>query len=161
MGVAGCMWLQYLHRQHTVDLRVYHEAHRVLANRAIHWIMIPVECGSLFWILALMILPKMFRLLWCVGLFMGGLSLFLARNKAVGIACLLFHLGTVQGCIWLNQYFEPWECLVWASVAWTMAWFFQVCIGHWVIEGNQPNVANMESISVLAVCQSVLIAWST
>jgi hypothetical protein len=97
MGVAGCLSLQRLHRQHNVDLRVYQEAHRVLANRAIHWIMIPVECGSLFGILALMILPNMYLLLWCVGLLLGVLSLCLARNRAVGLACLLFHLGTVQG----------------------------------------------------------------
>ena len=157
----GTWWLQCLRRQHEADLRIYQQAHRVLANRAIHWIMIPVECGCLFWILALMIRRNMFLLLWCVGLLLGGLSLVLARNNALGIACLLFHMGTVQGCIWITQYLEPQASLIGVVTAWTMAWLFQVCIGHWVIEGNQPNVANVESISILAVCQSVLIAWSS
>jgi hypothetical protein len=107
--------------------------------------------------------------LWCVGALLGGLSLLLAsrRNRiGIGIGCFLYHLGAVYLSLRVTQHYhqyslKPQMSLALALIAWSMAWFFQVFIGHWLIEGNQPNVANMDSVSLLAMCQSVLIAWST
>jgi len=153
-------WTQSLRCQHAEDLRIYQQAHQILSNRILHWIMIPIECGSIFLLLALMI-PNL--LLWCIGLSLGGLSILIVRKKkfTIGIASCLFHIGTVPICIWIVDHWGPPTCLLGALVAWTMAWFFQVCIGHWILEGNQPNVADMQSVSYLAMCQSVLISWST
>lgn len=134
-------------------------AHRALANRAIHWVMIPIECWSFFVILA-SIVPN--AMLWGAGILLGGLSVLLARRRfGLGIGCFLFHIAAVYHCLWVTQPLEPRTSFLVALTAWTVAWFFQVCIGHWVIERNQPNVANLESVSLLAMCQSVLLAWST
>ena len=48
-------------------------------------------------------------------------------------------------------------------MAWTVAWTLQIVVGHWVWEQNRPNVSpsTFNQVSYLAMCQSVLIAWSS
>ena len=45
-------------------------------------------------------------------------------------------------------------------VVWTLSWTLQVGVGHALLEGNSPNLANPEDVSLLAVATSVLLAWT-
>lgn len=53
------------------------------------------------------------------------------------------------------------DFLIVIVTAWSVSWIVQVGVGHWMWERNQPNVANIQHVSLLAMCQSVLIAWSS
>lgn len=96
-----------------------------------------------------------------VGMGLGILSLLISTNIFVGILTFLFHSVASWTCVQLqNSYGNTYALLV-AAISWTVAWMVQVGVGHWVLEGNQPNVSNMTEVSYLAMCQSVLIAWSS
>lgn len=155
--------MKILHTQHAEDLHSYRSSHRHLTNRHIHWVMVPLECWSLFSMISLFI-PMPLAL--CVGVLLGSVSVTLATHRGlrgVGAVCFLFHIGTVFSCEWiLNELEDPKYVAFLASSAWTVAWFLQVCIGHWVIERNQPTIADSKSsVSPLAMLFSVLIVWSS
>ena len=44
---------------------------------------------------------------------------------------------------------------------WTLSWVLQVGLGHYLIEGNQPNLASPSDVSTLSVVTSVLLAWKS
>jgi uncharacterized membrane protein YGL010W len=50
---------------------------------------------------------------------------------------------------------------LYAVVCWTVAWVIQVGIGHYYLERNEPNIANMSDVSFLSMVLSVLISWSS
>ena len=48
-------------------------------------------------------------------------------------------------------------------MAWIVSWTLQIFVGHWMWEQNRPNISpsTVNEVSYLAMCQSVLIAWSS
>lgn len=182
--------IRHLHEQHTVDLKVYRSAHREWKNRVLHWYLIPVECWAallFLWILVtfltnemdsssmlqrhhhytsstvlvssvLRLVPKYTTIL------LGLLSLVIATNSWIGLATFLYHIAVLWSCEALMDRCDQgylWLATGIAGVAWTLAWAVQVGVGHLVFERNLPNVANIQQVSYLAMCQSVLIAWSS
>ena len=111
-----------------------------------------------------------------VGVGFGFLSLAISTQMWIGVACVIFHVFAVLSCYYLvlavqetttrttdtDTYCQETVLLTSIGVGtWTAAWVFQVGAGHWICEQNQPNVANMDEVSWLAMVQSVLIAWSS
>mmetsp|Transcript_28656 Transcript_28656/g.61467 ORF Transcript_28656/g.61467 Transcript_28656/m.61467 type:complete len:225 (-) Transcript_28656:1309-1983(-) len=113
---------------------------------------------------------------------LGCLSLLIATNASTGIATFLFHLFLVRLCdgfvpmqIQMQMKMEPelpqnndhrhrdlWEVSAIVGLSWTVAWIVQVGVGHALFEKNLPNIVNpSDNVSYLAMCQSVLIAWSS
>lgn len=79
----------------------------------------------------------------------------------IGIIAAAFHLALVPYSLAIiTQRGSHVACVV-AMVAWTLAWSLQVGIGHYLIEGNQPTIANKDQVSVLAMVTSVVIAWKS
>lgn len=111
-----------------------------------------------------------------VGVGLGFLPLAISTQMWIGVACAIFHVIAVLSCYSLilvvheastrtadtDSYCQETVLLTSIGVGtWTVAWIFQVGLGHWICEKNQPNVANMDEVSWLAMVQSVLIAWSS
>ena len=79
----------------------------------------------------------------------------------IGIIAAAFHLALVPYSLAIiTQWGSHVACLV-AMVAWTLAWSLQVGIGHYLIEGNQPTIANKDQVSALAMVTSIVIAWKS
>ncbi len=147
-----------LQRQHKLDLKIYRSAHTVWKNRVLHWFLIPVECWSAF-LISFVFLPPW--LPWLVALVLGLTAFCIATDARIGLSCFLFHIVVIGSCCeTIETLGTTWTVLV-ALISWTFAWTIQVGVGHWLWEQNDPNVASMKSISLLAMCQSVLIAWSS
>lgn len=164
---------QSLREQHVIDLHIYRAHHTNLANRILHWILIPVETAAFWWWIAsgwslsrrCARRPLVPFILYGTGL----LALGMAPPQPYGVA--------VVSCLWhvaLGRWIQQQQQTQWwgtpptvktnlsrAAVAWIIAWTVQVGIGHGLLEQNQPNVANMEDVSWLAMILSVLIAWSS
>lgn len=168
--------LQSLSKQHEIDLEIYQRAHTEWKNRLLHSILIPVEAFSflLFLAVALSIVGTrrqtkdagkrnksliMQAIGWTTGLVSLAITGF--DNVSIGTASLLFHLAAVAVCDKLVREKGTWRASVIAASSWTIAWSLQVGVGHWLFENNQPNIANMNEVSWLAMTQSVLIAWSS
>mmetsp|Transcript_66344 Transcript_66344/g.185482 ORF Transcript_66344/g.185482 Transcript_66344/m.185482 type:complete len:157 (+) Transcript_66344:208-678(+) len=147
-----------LNQQHQRDLKVYRSAHQDYRNRFLHWFMIPAECWS-FFLLCMCIAPSYFCFL--IGLGLGVLSVAIATDAVIGWACFFFHIFVVATCQSTAEALGMINTIILALSTWTIAWIFQVCVGHWIWEKNEPNIANRHSVSVLSICQSVLIAWSS
>ena len=150
--------VEKLKRRHVIDLKIYRLAHCHPFNRFLHWILIPIECWSALLLCAL-IFPKSLTVL--IGIALGALSLILSTNTIVGMATFLFHVASLVLIHQIQEMYCPMEAFGIATTAWTLAWALQVGVGHWMIEKNQPNVANVQNVSYLALVQSVLIAWSS
>jgi uncharacterized membrane protein YGL010W len=164
-----------LQSQHEMDLEIYRTAHTEWRNRILHWILIPVEAFSFLIFLAVALSLSigttrrqkdgsfdsfiMKALGWTTGLV--SLAITRADNLTIGTASLLFHLAAVAVCDKLVREKGSRKAILIAASAWTIAWSLQVFVGHWLLENNQPNVANMNQVSWLAMSQSVLIAWSS
>jgi uncharacterized membrane protein YGL010W len=149
--MKGFGFMTSLGRQHEVDLIVYRSAHQLWKNRALHWVLIPVECWSLF-LVAYALLPPWIPFL--VAIFLGVMAFWLALYPKIGFACLVFHIMVIGSCSTIIEHWKTWETLSLASIAWIFSWTVQVGVGHWLWEKNDPNVANMASVSWLAMCQS-------
>ena len=147
--------LQSRHRQ---DLKIYRQAHQEWKNRMLHIILIPAECWSAL-LLGLLIFPSSMILF--VGIALACLSLVLATNPTIGAATFLFHGSALWTGLAIVASRDLWEAWVICMSLWTIAWALQVVVGHCIWERNDPNVANLPSVSILAMCQSVLIAWSS
>jgi len=121
----------------------------------------------------------------CIGWTVGLISLLIApaESRWAGVASLVFHVASSR---LVRRFFTDTATadlqlrpkqrigdrnatvrrmssrpLLFVSVGlWVFAWLMQVVVGHWLWEGNQPNVANVSEVSWLAMTQSVLIAWS-
>jgi hypothetical protein len=172
--------LQSLSKQHELDLAIYQRAHTEWRNRILHSILIPVEAFSflLFLTVALSIGTRcsgsrqkwqkdekgleswiMNAIGWTTGLV--SLAITGSDNISIGTASLLFHLAAIAACDKLVREKGPRKAIGIGASSWTIACSLQVGVGHWLLEHNQPNVANMNEVSWLAMTQSVLIAWSS
>lgn len=157
--------LKNMRQQHLIDLQVYRMAHLEWRNRALHWFLIPIECWSAL-LLSMALLSPLVTVL--LGLVLGVLSLMIATDPVRGGCCLVFHVLAIALCFLVSDSIVEtghmsrrfWLCLI-AAIFWIIAWVLQVGVGHWMWERNQPNVANINTVSYLAMCQSVLIAWSS
>jgi uncharacterized membrane protein YGL010W len=161
-----------LRKQHATDLQVYRDGHCNFANRICHWLLIPVEtvtCLVLlnqFLLLLLCLaaakkqrdtLNKKKRLLQCtfvqaINWTLGILSLIISPD-ATGLAAFFFHAGAVPRA---KQ-----QSLSSVAMAWFLSWILQICVGHWLLEGNVPTFQQNGGVSMLAVVTSVLIAWKS
>jgi uncharacterized membrane protein YGL010W len=150
-------FIRDLQFQHLEDLKIYRSAHRDWRNCSLHGVMIPVECWSAL-LFSMTLLPSAITAV--VGLALGWISLVIATKPSVGVATFVFHLVAIGTCREVQSWGTV-SALVIAGGSWTIAWALQVGVGHWIWERNQPNVATMTQVSYLAMCQSVLIAWST
>ena len=100
---------------------------------------------------------------------LGFLSLLIATKPTSGIATFLFHIVVTKLCDSLmiireDSWFQMrlWSVSILTLTFWTLAWIVQVGVGHAMFEKNIPNVAHAsQHVSCLAMCQSVLIAWSS
>jgi uncharacterized membrane protein YGL010W len=173
--------LDRLQAQHHMDWKVYRSAHNEPRNVLLHKILIPIECWSslmllwlaINWVVTRWMDPTLATLATLlksvphmVTLMLGILSLVLAKRRWVGIATLVFHIGIVFVCEFLLQFHQQqrqqrsWAIPILVLSSWSLAWMLQVGVGHYLLEGNAPNVANLQDVSYLAMCQSVLLAWS-
>jgi uncharacterized membrane protein YGL010W len=151
-----------LAKQHMNDLAVYRRAHQEWRNRILHWIMIPVECWALFLFFTAILPPSLeASIILVTGCSLGFLSMVVATKPSLGLASCFFHLILIWSCLAIKSHLGVLPTVLLSLGSWTIAWMFQVGIGHWLFERNQPNVANMNEVSYLAVCQSVLIAWAS
>lgn len=161
--------LQQLQEQHHIDLEVYQAQHQDVRNRALHWLLIPIETASFLVALACLLSVASVKqylwistgsilrsICWCLGL----TALLIAKECRIGLAACLFHILVCEGILALLRRFGLTTSAAWSFCGWILAWTLQVGVGHWILEQNQPNVANLSSVSWLAVTQSVLIAWS-
>jgi hypothetical protein len=180
--------IPYLQEQHMVDLQLYRSAHREWKNRMLHWYLIPVECWSallFLWILVAVLTrhvttletfavinqdtsDKVVSILRLVPksatIVLGLISVAIATKAWIGLLTFLYHVGVLLSCETLMERYNEddlWFVTAIAGAAWTLAWTVQVGVGHLMCEKNLPNVANMQKVSYLAMCQSVLIAWSS
>jgi uncharacterized membrane protein YGL010W len=168
--------LQSLAKQHEMDLAIYQRAHTEWRNRILHSILIPVEAFSFLLFLTVALSIGTSRWQWqkdggsleswimkVIGWMTGLVSLAITGSDriSIGTASLLFHLAAVAVCDKLVREKGPWKAIFIGASSWTIAWSLQVGVGHWMLEHNQPNVANMNEVSWLAMTQSVLIAWSS
>lgn len=155
------MWKEYfddLIQQHLLDLKIYRSSHREWRNRMLHRVMIPVECWSVI-LLSMIVLPS--SIVAAAVIALGMLSLFIATDHWIGATCLVFHVFGVIAC-WVLVQSQTTQLLISIGLlSWVLAWSMQVGVGHWLWERNQPNVGNIQQVSYLAMCQSVLIAWSS
>jgi len=155
------MWkscIRDLRRQHDADLKVYRLAHQEWRNRVIHWVMIPIECWSAFLLVVVIVPPFVFV---SIGLGLGVVALLISTNENVGWYCLLFHIAAVGSCLAITQLLCVLQTVSLGFISWTIAWLCQVGIGHRLWENNRPNVADIHTVSFLAMIESVLIAWSS
>lgn len=150
--------LRELRRQHAEDLKIYRSAHLEGRNRILHWIMIPIELFSALLLITALVPPLVPTV---IGLVMGMCALAIAADTTKGWACLFFHIVVVAACLVITQNLDCTQTIAMALILWTLAWGLQVGVGHWIWEKNQPNVADMGSVSLMAIFQSVLIAWSS
>ena len=146
--------LAQLRAQHEEDLLLYRQAHQDPLNRGLHWLCIPLEtlaflgavgcaCGRTY----------MHAWAWTLAI----LSLLLSPTL-VGQVAAAFHVVAAH-LLERHLYYhkQRWELL---GVLWCTSWVLQVGVGHYWFEGNQPNLVN-DSVSWLALTQSVLMAWKS
>jgi uncharacterized membrane protein YGL010W len=165
---------EQLQAQHLVDLKVYRSAHSERWNVLLHKIFVPLECLAalaLLWIsmdLAVSrignagLLAAFLKLLSpTVTLCLGVLSLQLAKNPHVGLATFLFHTMIVCLCeTWIKDCAYSMILPTIALICWVVSMILQIVVGHRILERNSPNLANGNEVTFLAMCLSVLIAWS-
>jgi uncharacterized membrane protein YGL010W len=98
--------------------------------------------------------------------------------RAIAIAAAIFHAFTGE---WISrrmvfmehheheqmsvhgEHVSAWWLTygLYAVMYWSLAWVVQVCIGHYYLERNEPNIAKMSDVSYLSMILSVLISWSS
>jgi uncharacterized membrane protein YGL010W len=152
--------MEILQQQHEIDLVIYRDSHQEFCNRMLHHIFIPVETAG-FFALANKILQHVFRntkyniiikilptaCCWT----MGFLSLILSPD-VVGLLALLFHVVAIP---WVMD--QPLRYQILLTI---VAWSIQICIGHWVLERNQPTL-QQGTASTLSMLTSIVIAWKS
>jgi phage-related holin len=147
----------------------------------LHWILIPVETVSFLLLLTVAVSITCSRfgqkyrygrrsleswvmnaIGWTTGLVSLAITSGVDNDKvSIGTASLVFHLAAVAVCDKLVREQGAWKAMVIAACSWTIAGSLQVGMGHWMLEDNQPSVANLNEVSWLAMTQSVLISWSS
>ena len=152
------MTVASLRAQHQKDLSVYRAAHREWRNQCIHYVMIPVECFSFVLFVAI---TTGQLVAWTIGVVLALLSFSVATDRGIGLLACVYHLASSFYSIVVVDEYGRKTAFLMALVCWTVAWFVQVGVGHYLFEKNSPNVANMSDVSYLAMCLSVLIAWSS
>mmetsp|Transcript_9502 Transcript_9502/g.26254 ORF Transcript_9502/g.26254 Transcript_9502/m.26254 type:complete len:202 (-) Transcript_9502:800-1405(-) len=78
-----------------------------------------------------------------------------------GILACAFHVSLVPICNDIIRTVGMARSALLAGLVWTLAWGLQVGVGHYCWEKNQPNVANLDEVSYLAMLSSVVIAWKS
>jgi uncharacterized membrane protein YGL010W len=168
---------EQLQTQHLFDLKVYRSAHNERWNILLHKTLVPLECWSaltLVWICMDLIVAQVdnaillatfLRLLPpTLTLCLGILSFLLATNRVVGMAAFLFHNMVLCSCErWMKLYKGQEYSVTFpilALLCWVVPLMLQIVVGHWILEGNSPNLAKKNEVTFLAVCLPVLIAWS-
>lgn len=188
---SGCcaLLLRSLREQHEIDLQVYRDGHQNVTNRILHWLLIPVEIIT-FLVLVdrlvlLLLLPlvsinqplkkkKNSRLLLVIqsrtiaqatNVTLGILSFFLVSPlpDAAGLAALCLHgLLFAIPLILPKRIKQNQLSMKRVVAAWTLSWLLQICLGHWILEGNAPTFfQSKDGVSFQAVATSVLIAWKS
>ena len=151
--------LQRLRLKHQQDLILYRGAHKEWRNRRLHHFLIPLEVLSFQ--LALKLIVRSAAINTLVACSLAVLSLTVASRLIPGIAAFLFHVFSA----WLTNQavllIGVTKCWLMALTTWVVSWGIQVGIGHYLLEKNSPSVAKMSDVSSLAICLSVLIAWSS
>ena len=147
-----------LQSQHILDLGIYRSAHREWRNRLIHYVMIPVECFAIQ-LLVRNVAGNLINVL--VASSLAILSMTVATHALPGVCSFIFHVGSSWLSHWIVTHHTTQGTIVIGMILWTGAWTIQVGIGHFLLEKNSPNVANMKTVSYLAMALSVLIAWSS
>jgi uncharacterized membrane protein YGL010W len=161
--------MEALRTAYASELNLYRRCHAHPANFALHCVCVPVEWIS--WLLALAQLPAVAQLSphwpasphwllarphWLVQIALAAYTCplnpptsaalaggHLALAALVDVACAV--LPTVRAQLGL------------ALAAWLCSWLVQVPLGHWLIERNQPAMAN--GLTLNAVLLSVALAW--
>jgi uncharacterized membrane protein YGL010W len=168
---------EQLQAQHHFDLKVYRSAHCDRWNILLHKTLVPLECGSaltLLWIAMDLVVARIDNASWLatflkllprsVMLCLGVLSFVLATNRLVGFATFLFHYFVLYSSErWIKLYEDQEYSMIFPIITlfcWVIPLILQIVIGHWILEGNSPNLANKNEVSFLATCLSVLVAWS-
>lgn len=147
-----------LQLQHISDLGIYRSAHQEWRNRHIHYVMIPVECFSIQ-IFVRLLAGNLVNIL--VASSLAILSITVATAAVPGIGSFIFHAGSSWLSNWIVTHHTLQTTILIGMICWTAAWTIQVGIGHFLFEKNSPNIANMNTVSYLAMALSVLIAWSS
>lgn len=159
-------FLADLHEQHVEDMLFYRKSHRERSNLWLHRILIPAETFS-FILLASMFLLETCghyitsRLVRATAFGFGAISLLLSESYQLGISVLLVHIIFAEVSLQMIQNnWERRETLQFGLLLWVLSWFFQIFVGHYILERNQPNLLDESTpVSFLATTQSILMAW--
>jgi len=84
-----------------------------------------------------------------------------AIQPTIGVASFMFHITSGWFAGMIVGAYDVKTALIISVGCWAVAWAVQLGIGHYLLEKNSPNVANLREVSYLAMCVSVLIAWSS
>jgi Protein of unknown function (DUF962) len=170
--------LEELYQQHEIDLKIYRDSHQNFYNHWLHHVFIPLETVGFVAILVnttgviVHLFPKECRdsividrvfvptVCWTLGL----LSLILSPDL-VGVSAFLFHGIAIPWLIRRRRLEEEYRMRYPNSmIAWTMltivSWGIQICIGHWILEQNQPAL-QQGTASALSMLTSIVIAWKS
>jgi len=152
------VWLSDLRSAYRKELHFYRQYHQHPVNWRMHAVLVPVEWTA--WLLLLAPLG----LHWPLALLSAAYYLFLDCHLslvsvfvAAASAQMLFALTAHHAHLALYGYGYGSGSASVAVAMQAVAWVLQVCVGHWLIEGNNPAMAS--ALTCNAVLLSPLMAW--
>lgn len=135
---------------YNAELKQYKNSHRNRINIGIHYFTVPCEVLSSLILISLVRL----ELVWIITLIII-FFLVLTESKAKYFTCVLhILLGLVAAAS--NYLFTYVILLEFSILLQLFAWFFQIVIGHYLIEGNSPSM--MKGFTIYSVVVSLLLA---
>lgn len=143
-------FLNEIQREYIVELRLYQRHHRNRINWVIHAVTIPIE-----WTCWLMFAAYISNLHWIIGTITA--VYFILLNSNVSAACAIFQIIYAVIAEYLVSSYDTWTAISLACVMQLVAWILQVCVGHWLLERNNP--AMMTKLTLNSVVLSTLMAW--
>lgn len=121
-------------------LNAYEESHQNRANKALHWICVPIIVVSLTGILWSLPVPRAFvqvspLLNWGTVVLLAGVVYYFAMSWSLGLGMTLFVAAVTLCVAWLEQL--PWPLWIVCLALFVVAWIGQF-IGHHY-EGKRPS----------------------
>ena len=138
------------------ELAYYQEYHKHPWNWRIHAVAVPLEWLTMMAAIALLTAPWH----WVLAFGVGTYQALAINSRSYFLACssMAVQLGMAWGSAKLLMINDgTWLIALLLSVLYTSSWCVQVFIGHYLIEKNQPGIANQLTLD--SILFSVPIAW--
>ena len=153
-------FVQSIRKAYKTEIILYRQYHRNPWNWLIHCATVPLELFS-FFLLAAYLSPRIIVLVhicsWILALYYWIIGISWHSITAGLMMLFLYHAGTFVHHRFNTILYVP----IWtiALLLQVMAWFLQVCVGHHLLEQNQP--AMTKKLTVNSIALSLLLAWDT